>query len=167
MTKISVIEGDITQMSADALITVVNASGLWFGGIDKAIRRVAGNMFHSQIAQYAPLNDGIGIYAPATTTHCGAFKDVIFVIDELKQPLADVVLVGLELAVDNELKSVTIPAIRTGVMSGVRETHEEALIALAQAVSFYRGSPLDQIIIVVHNSSADATFLNKALSASA
>jgi O-acetyl-ADP-ribose deacetylase len=166
MTKISVIEGDITQVDADALITAVNSGGMWFGGIDSAITRVAGDMFHSQIMQRAPLNDGDGIYAGSITTHGGAFKDVIFVIDELSRPVETIVLTGLELAVDNELKSVTIPTIRTGVMAGVRETRAEALIALADAVTFYADSLLDQITIVVYDNQEDLQLLNKALSTS-
>ncbi len=166
MTKISVIEGDIPQVNADALITAINSGGMWFGGIDGAISRVAGAMYHGQIMQHAPLSDGDCIYAEATATHGGAFKNVIFVIDELNWPLKDLVLAGLELAVNNELKSVTIPTIRTGVMAGARETREEVLIALVEAVSFYGDSQLDQITIVVYNNQADVQFLNEALSAS-
>lgn len=167
MTQISVIEGDITQVNADALITAVNSGGMWFGGIDGAIARVAGNMFHGQLTQLAPLHNGEGIYVEATAAHGGAFKSVIFVIDDLNWPLKDLILVGLELAVDNELKSVTIPTIRTGVMAGVRETREEALTALAEAVAFYGNSQLDEITIVVYDNQADVQFPRKALSTSA
>lgn len=164
MALISVVEGDITQVTADALITAVNSRGTWFGRVDRAIYHVAGTMFHDQIMQYTPLDDGHCIFAePETPFHRGAFGAVIFVIDDLNWPLMDLVLVGLEMAVDNELQSVTIPSLRTDVRAGTQESHEEALAALADAVNFYSDSLLDQITIVVNNQ-ADVQFLEQKLS---
>jgi len=164
MTNISVVEGDITHVSADALITTVNSGGLWFGAIDGAIRRTAGNTFHSQIMEYGPIRDGDAIYATAPTGLGCAFNAVIFIIDDLEQSVADVVMNGLALAVDNDLASVSIPTIRTGVMAGVRETHQEALDGLIKAISFYTdGTSLEQITIVVYNNPADVQYLTQAL----
>lgn len=163
MTNISVIEGDITKTPADALLTVVNSGGMWFGGIDSAIQRAAGNAFHSQILRHQPLRDGDAIYATGPT-ESGPFKDVIFVIDDLEQPVESLILAGLELAIDRGIPSVSIPTIRTGVMAGVRETREEALSGLAEAVSSYATSDLlEQITIVVYNNAADVRFLQQEL----
>lgn len=166
MTRISVIEGDITAVTADALLTVINSGGMWFGGIDSAIQRVAGGMFHAEVAEQRPLHDGEAFYIQPTLLHGGNFMDVIFVIDDLQQPLSNIVRAGLELAVDNGLKSITIPTIRTGVMSGVVETHEEALTSLASEVGHFADSEtLQEITIVVYNNPADVEFLKRALSA--
>jgi len=37
-----VIDGDVTSVKADAVVTLINSGGAWFGGVDGAIMRVAG-----------------------------------------------------------------------------------------------------------------------------
>jgi len=55
--------GDVASVRADALITAISSSGMWFGGIDRAIQRVAGSMFHTQALRGMPLFDGDVVYA--------------------------------------------------------------------------------------------------------
>ena len=58
MTSVNVVDGDITQIKADALITAINSGGMWFGGLDGAIQRSSGSMFHGQAQAAMPLTDG-------------------------------------------------------------------------------------------------------------
>ena len=118
--KIYAVEGDITQIPADALMTAINSGGLWFGGIDGAIQRVAGNMYHNQASQAAPLNNLQTVVARGSGKHKGKFRDVVFVIDDLKSPLDKVVYAGLEAASNEGYTSLLVPTIRMGVMAGVR-----------------------------------------------
>jgi len=119
------ISGDITRVESDAIITAINSSGLWFGGIDGAIRSVAGDMYHGQVAQMlvqGELSDLKVVVATGDhSSHRGKFDNVVFVIDDLQSPLRQVITKGLEAADDAGFKKVAIPAIRTGVMIGVVE----------------------------------------------
>jgi O-acetyl-ADP-ribose deacetylase (regulator of RNase III) len=162
MTKVTVVDGDITQIKADALITAINSSGLWWGGIDSAIQRVSGTMFHKQAAAQMPLRDGQVIFAPATLLHNGRFDNVIFVIDELERSVDQLVRAALDEADARSLATVSIPTLRTGVMVGVYETHGEALGGLAIAIDeFVRANPshIQEISVVVYNNSADKNLL--------
>ena len=119
--EVSVTSEDITMEDADALITAINSSGMWFGGIDGAIQRVAGNQYHKQ-ASMMELNDLNVIIARGDRgNHSGHFDNVIFVVDDLKSELHDVIFCGLYAADEAGFRLVTIPAIRTGVMLGVVE----------------------------------------------
>ena len=55
--KLQVVEGDITRIKADAIVTAINSHGLWFGGIDGAIQRAAGNLYHCQAQRAIPLKN--------------------------------------------------------------------------------------------------------------
>lgn len=164
MTSVNVVNNDITQVKADALITAINPSGLWFGGLDSAIQRTSGTQFHAQAQAAMPLKDGQVVFAPALAATNGAFDAVLFVVDELKTPLYELVMVTLEEAVKHELMQVSIPTIRTGVMAGVFEPRQKALSDLGIAVNdFVQKNPgkLDAINIVVYSNEGDRMFLRQ------
>ena len=156
-TKIQTIEGDITQMPADALITAINSGGLWFGGIDSAIQRVAGEMYHTQASQASPLQNLQTILAKGTGKHRGQFRDVVFVVDDLESPLNDVVYTGLDAASNERYQQVLVPTIRMGVMAGLREkTPQEAIGKMALGVrnfldKYAQSTKLEDIKFVVYN----------------
>jgi O-acetyl-ADP-ribose deacetylase (regulator of RNase III) len=169
MTDISVVGGDITQVPADALVTAINSGGMWFGGIDRAIQRSSGGMFHAQAQAEMPLKDGHIVYAPARGSHDGKFESVLFIIDDLSTPLYDLVGRALDAVNEHQLRRISIPAIRTGVMAGVVESHGEALNALAEAIlDFVVANPqsLSEINIVVYDNQADVDYLLSVFSAS-
>jgi len=47
MLKVNVMSGDITQTTeaVGAIVTLVNSSGMWFGGVDRAIQKRRGDFF--------------------------------------------------------------------------------------------------------------------------
>jgi O-acetyl-ADP-ribose deacetylase (regulator of RNase III) len=162
MTKVTVVDGDITQIKADALITAINSDGLWWGGIDGAIQRVSGNMFHQQAAAAMPLCDGQVVFAPAKLLHNGRFDNVIFVIDEFQRSVDQIARAALDEAEARSLATVAIPTLRTGVMAGAYETHGEALGGLVIAIDeFIRTNPshVQEIKLVVYNNNADKNLL--------
>lgn len=113
--------GDITRMPAQALISNINSEGMWWGGIDGAIQGAAGNQFHTQAAQVlerSGLQEGQTVHARAQQPHKGAFGDVVFVVDDGRKPLREIVLEGLRAADRAGMQSVSLPAMRTGVMAG-------------------------------------------------
>ncbi|MCX6778918.1 MAG: macro domain-containing protein, partial [Candidatus Magasanikbacteria bacterium] len=131
--RIQVRTGDIAREPAEVLITAINSGGMWFGGIDGVIQRAAGKLFHSQAAAAMPLLDGRTVVARnGGHAHSGAFKNVVFVVDDLQQRLREIIYAGLTAADGAGFKTVTIPTIRMGVMLGaVEHTVEEAVEEMA------------------------------------
>jgi O-acetyl-ADP-ribose deacetylase (regulator of RNase III) len=156
-TKICTAEGDITQMPADALITAINLDGEWFGGIDYAIKKVAGEMYHAQAGAAMPLCDLQTVIARGTGNHRGKFRDVVFVVDDLQSPLNRVVYTGLEAASNEGYQHILVPTIRMGVMAGAREkSPKEAIGKMALGVrnfidKYAESTSLEEIKFVVYN----------------
>ena len=49
MSTFNLMKGDITRTATvDAIVTLINSGGMWFGGVDGAIQRVAGGQYHAQ-----------------------------------------------------------------------------------------------------------------------
>ena len=95
--KIQVIDGDITQTPADAIMTAINSGGMWFGGVDGAIMRAAGNSYHAQASEAMPLSDLDVVVAKGDRArHQGQFDNVVFVVDDLLSPLDKITYNGLE-----------------------------------------------------------------------
>src|SRR3989338_1465200 len=137
--KTKVLPGDLTQTSSDAIITAINSGGMWFGGIDGAIQLVAGNLFHAQAQKALPLEHGNTVVAKANgTKHKGKFSNVVFVIDDLKGPLREIVRNGLAAAAKAGFKSVSLPTIRMGVMLGaVEKTPEQTVDEMVAGVQAF------------------------------
>jgi O-acetyl-ADP-ribose deacetylase (regulator of RNase III) len=151
--RVEVVSGDIAQIKADALITAINSGGMWFGGIDGVIERHAGLMFHKQAASQE-LHDGMVVIATATgLQHAGEFGDVVFVVDDLQQPLRNIVALGLRAADEAGYESVTLPTIRMGAMLGVvekniQEAFREMRIGLKTALRDVKN--LESVTFVVY-----------------
>lgn len=154
--EISVKSGDIAREPSDALITAINSSGIWSGGIDGVIQRLAGNYFHSQARAVGPLKHGQVIVAVGNEKTRAAFKNVVFVVDDLHGPLRNIVYVGLVSAAERGFTSVTLPTIRMGMMLGaVEKSLEEAVTEISEGVRrFLKEKPkssLETITFVVYN----------------
>lgn len=166
--SVSVVSGDIAQVKADALITAINSGGAWFGGIDGVIMRAAGDLFHRWAASAVPLTDGETIVARSNgQVHRGAFTNVVFVVDDLKRSITEVIYAGLEAADKAGFASVTLPTIRMGVMLGVVEkSAEEAVVGMGVAIrNFLKRGPtsIKTITFVVYNDPKTQAMLQKAL----
>ena len=135
-TGLYVVQGDITQIPTDAIMTAINSAGLWFGGVDRAIQRVAGDHYHSQAGNAMPLYNLKTVIARGDASqHGGRFNDVVFVVDDLRSSLDQVVYTGLEAAHQEGYNKLLIPAMRMGVMAGVVErTPEETIARLKQGM---------------------------------
>jgi O-acetyl-ADP-ribose deacetylase (regulator of RNase III) len=120
-TEVHFHSGDIATVPAEVMITAINSSGLWHGGIDGVIQWAAGNMFHDEAAGRMPLQHGETVLARRTGMHRGAWGDVMFVVDDLQGPLRNIVQRSLYAVSQAGYRTVSLPAIRTGVMLGVVE----------------------------------------------
>jgi O-acetyl-ADP-ribose deacetylase (regulator of RNase III) len=170
-TNVYVSQGDITQFPADAIVTSINSDGLWYGGIDGAIQRVAGNQYHNQASAQMPLHNLQTVIARGNRkTHKGQFDNVIFVIDDSKSPLQKVVYTGLETANNKGYRSILLPTIRMGVALGtVEKTPEEAIQRMGKGVEdFVKAHStkigLREVRFVVYNDPSIAKKLSDGLS---
>lgn len=168
MTRIAVVEGDITQVDVDAVLVTTTSRGPGFQGVNGAILRVAGGQYHRQVVQQEPRDLVTVIARGSRTTHQGKFDHVIFVVDDLQSPLREVVAVGLGAADRAGLKSVALPTIRMGVMLGIVErSAEEAVEEMAAGVRQHFAdqaeSSLESVTFVVFLDPGLAELLRAAL----
>lgn len=136
-TTITVTEGDITLVHTDAIATLINSGGLWFGGLDTAIQRRAGNVYHSiahHIGRTQGLRDGQVVYAYGPAERSWPFRDVIFVVDDLHMQLNDLVYIAVEEAYQKQCESVSLPLMRTGVMRNAVEPVEQVPMLMVNGI---------------------------------
>lgn len=157
---VRVISGDITQEPADALIAAINPVGMWFGGVDAAIQRVSGALFHTQAAAAQPLHDGQVVVASGGPAGEGHFSNVIFVVDDEEKPLRELVASALTQAELSGFKRVTLPAIRARILpveSSVGAVLGEMSIAIAQFVASGPKEVTDITVVIHEDPTAEET----------
>lgn len=166
MTNVKVVGGDITQEPSDALITAIGPNGKWFDGVNASILETSGFMFHLQTVENKPLVDGQTVYALPRGYHEGKFNSVLFVIDDHKQPLYNIVMIALREAERLKLRRVTLPTIRTGGASGISPSRRVAIEALARAAKDIAAEGLkyvEEITIVVYDNFYDVKCIHEVL----
>ena len=130
--------GDITQVPSQGLVTAINSEGMWGGGVDRAIQAVAGGQFHRLAQVLLGKPDLSTLVALSQRPHAGAFANVVFVIDDLRLPLFDVLLAALRAADRAGLRAVTVPAMRMGVMMQLGGPPEQKIADMARAARVFQ-----------------------------
>jgi len=152
--EVIVVAGHIAIIDADALITTINSSGMGIGSVDRAINRFADSMLHDQVGR-AKLKDGMAFVTYATGPHNGSFKNVIFVVDDLRLSLRAIIAAGLKAADEAGFKSVTLPTIGLRLAHGcmvetsVQVAIEEIVIGVNTVIEGFRN--LESVTFVVDN----------------
>ena len=144
MTRIEIIQGDITKQASDAIVNAANTSLLGGGGVDGAIHRAAGpellaecRTLHGCRTGEAKITRGYRlparfvIHTPGPVWHGGGHGE-----EEL---LASCYKNCLKLAVENGCKTVDFPSISTGVYHFPLE--KASRIALSTIAAFLREHP--------------------------
>lgn len=139
LKHITVKKGDITLESVDAIVNAANRSLLGGGGVDGAIHRAAGpelveecrkfggcNTGEARITKGYRLKAGFVIHTPGPIYKDGRHSEA----EELKNSYWNSMLLVRE----NRLKSVSFPAISTGVYRYPK--HEAAEIAIKTVIKF-------------------------------
>lgn len=123
-SKLAFIEGDITKVTADAIVNAANSSLAGGGGVDGAIHRAGGPEIMKELDAIRP-KIGKCPAGDAVLTTAGKLpaKYVIHAVGPVyrdgkqgePEQLASCYRTALKLALEKGAKTVTFPAISTGV----------------------------------------------------
>ncbi|ESU25849.1 Appr-1-p processing enzyme family protein [Flavobacterium limnosediminis JC2902] len=165
---IEVIKSDITKISVDAIVNAANSSLMGGGGVDGAIHRAGGNTILDEckiiLAKQGSCKTG---QAVITTAGNLPAKFVIHTVGPIwnggsnneSEKLADCYKNSLQLAVENNCKSVAFPSISTGVYRFPKE--EAAHIAVKTVSDFLsKHSGIEKVIFVCFDDENE-TLINK------
>ena len=153
MNKIELHKGDITKLKVDAIVNAANKTLLGGGGVDGAIHRAAGKEL---LAECLTLNGCETGDAKITKGYNLPAKFVIHTVGPVynngkyneAQKLAACYRRSLELAVENNVKTIAFPNISTGVY-GYPKT-EAAEIAIQEVKDFLqKNSSIEQVLFCV------------------
>jgi O-acetyl-ADP-ribose deacetylase (regulator of RNase III) len=121
--QIKLLKGDITKLEVDAIVNAANSSLLGGGGVDGAIHRAGGKAILDECIQIRNRQGGCDV-GEAVITTAGALpaKFVIHTVgprwnegENQSQKLKNCYLNSLQLAEENNLRSIAFPNISTGV----------------------------------------------------
>lgn len=162
--RIGLLKADITKLEVDAIVNAANNSLLGGGGVDWAIHRAAGGKLLMECRTLGGCDTGSAKITGAYNLPC---KKVIHAVgpvydshavDESERDLAGCYTKSLELAVENECKTVAFSALSTGVYG--YPSHDAAPIAIRAVKEFLEGEHGDKLDKVVF-----VTFVTKDLEA--
>ncbi|MCI0751705.1 MAG: O-acetyl-ADP-ribose deacetylase [Flammeovirgaceae bacterium] len=150
MTKIRVIQGNITQLDVDAIVNAANSSLLGGGGVDGAIHRAGGSKILEECIKIGHCPTG-----EAVVTSGGRLKAkyVIHAVGPVWQGgsnneselLASAYVNSLKRAVEKNIKTIAFPNISTGIYGFPKDG--AAGIAVRTVNDFLKNeSSIDEII---------------------
>ncbi len=147
LSRIFVIQGDITKLEVDAIVNAANSSLMGGGGVDGAIHRAGGPVILAECRQIVA-RQGRCATGEAVTTSGGNLpaKLVIHTVGPVwhggnnneANLLRNAYLNSLKLAVENGIETIAFPNISTGVYGYPKEKAAE--IAIRTATEFLRGN---------------------------
>ena len=153
--KIELLKADITEIHVDAIVNAANTSLLGGGGVDGAIHRKGGKAILDECIQIRNKQGGCKVgEAVITTAGNLPSKFVIHTVgpvwngdkEEKSKLLADCYQNSLNLAIQNEIKTIAFPNISTGIYHFPKDKAAE--IAIKSVQSFDKISEIEKVIFV-------------------
>jgi len=160
---LELLDGDITEMATDAIVNAANAQLVLGGGVAGAIRRKGGPAIQAQC-------DRIGgtFVGGAVITTAGDLKarHVIHAVGPRMgegnedEKLRNATLNSLKVADENNLKSISFPAISAGIFGFPIERC--ARIMLETTIGYLKGSTgLDKVVFCLFGRDSYDVFANR------
>lgn len=153
--NIQVIKGDITTIETDAIVNAANTSLLGGGGVDGAIHRKGGAKILEECIAIRNRQGGCNV-GEAVITSAGNLpsKYVIHTVgpvwngdkEEKKKLLKNCYQNCLELAVENNIKTIAFPNISTGIYHFPKD--KAAIIAIETVSNFNQKDKIDEVVFV-------------------
>ena len=151
--KIEILQGDITKQETDAIVNAANKTLLGGGGVDGAIHRAAGKGLYEECKMLngcetgeAKITKGYNLKAKFVIHTAGPVWNGGKYNEETK--LKNCYENSLKLAVKNNIKSISFPAISTGVY---RFPAEKAVkIAVRTVIDFLEINPSIEKVVFVY-----------------
>jgi len=160
---LELLEGDITEMQTDAIVNAANAQLILGGGVAGAIRRKGG----PQIQQECNKIGGTFVGGAVITT--GGDLKAKYVIHAVgprmgegdeDEKLKNATLNSLKLADEKSIKSISFPAISTGVFGFPIQRCAE--IMLKAAIDYIKGQTgLEKVIFCLFGQDSFEVFTNQ------
>ncbi|MEZ5018203.1 MAG: O-acetyl-ADP-ribose deacetylase [Flavipsychrobacter sp.] len=155
MSKITLIQGDITKIEVDAIVNAANTSLLGGGGVDGAIHRAGGEAILDACKDIRA-RQGKCKVGEAVITTAGKLP-ATFVIhtvgpvwngkEKEEQLLANAYRNSLLLAVENNVRRIAFPNISTGIYRFPKD--KAAVIATTEVKNFLANNEqLEEVIFV-------------------
>jgi len=160
---LELLEGDITEMQTDAIVNAANARLILGGGVAGAIKRKGGPEIQQQCNKI-----GGTFIGGAVITGAGNLKAkyVIHAVGprageaNADEKLKNATLNSLKLADEKRLKSISFPAISTGVFGFPIERCAE--IMLRTAIDYLRGrTGLEKVVFCLFGRDSYEVFANQ------
>jgi len=145
--KIEIIQADITTLQVDAIVNAANNSLLGGGGVDGAIHKAAGNELLVECRTLngcqtgeAKITKGYNLPAKFVIHTVGPIWRIFFNINHDKEieKLSNCYKNCLNLALENNIKTIAFPCISTGVYKFPKQL--AAQIAINEMISFLKSN---------------------------
>jgi O-acetyl-ADP-ribose deacetylase (regulator of RNase III) len=160
-THLVLVDGDITEQTTDAIVNPANSGLILGGGVAGAIRRKGGPKIQEECDKIGGTPVGTAVI---TTGGNLKARHVIHAVgpqmgegDEDRK-LRNATLNSLKLADQNQLKSITFPAISTGIFGYPIDRCAEVM--LAATIGYLRGKTgLEKVAFCLWGDEAYRTFV--------
>lgn len=150
---LELIQGDITEQTTDAIVNAANTALQMGGGVAGAIRRRGGPIIQQECNKIGSIYVGEAVITKGGNLPA---KFVIHAVGPIHgvehedEKLKDSTLNSLKLADKNHLKSITFPAISTGIFGFPKDRC--ATIMLSTTIAYLEGpTGLEKVVFCLYD----------------
>jgi len=160
--RVSLVQGDITEQTTDAIVNAANSALQLGAGVAGAIRSKGGPAIQQECDRIGGTPVGSAVITGAGQLPA---RHVIHAVGprggeaEAERKLAGAVLSSLQLAEQHRLKSITLPAISTGIFGF--PLAEAARILLHESLQFAATTSLEEIRFCLFSAADLAVFASE------